>query len=478
MDFDLDDPLADLLSDGSNNSFFETTSKPKLSTDLDDSKSKTRNVANLFGIDHETAQTTTTASSEIIKRPNSPKPNPGPASSSKTSSSVPGIGNLNTGLDKGSVTKGVTVKLASKIKFEDSDDFLNELGFDIKNPKIPISKTSSKINLLDDILNIGKDSRQKTPTKGEETDKSPSRNDPAAPAASDKISNRYSPQIGRRKSQPQMDSDTNPLDLFSMHAKQTRVGTDRGESVGRPKPKSAMKAVAVDWLGLDLEPSLEAIALKPDQNTQSVSSDIKIPSASVPASSSTPLVFTNSIETPAAIIPDSIKNVDLFAVTSMEKEQAQSMQQQEIQLRTATQIKQQENILVDIYQKQQTLIKQQETQFNDLLRRQIDRQTQLEAHICKQQEQINSYINVLLSQPALGALTPTENILMTSAAREHTKMSVCSNKSAESTSQQIAIELETEVKRLKLENLRLEDVLQNVRSAHDQELSLLEASHA
>lgn len=50
------------------------------------------------------------------------------------------------------------------------------------------------------------------------------------------------------------------------------------------------------------------------------------------------------------------------------------------------------------------------------------------------------------------------------------------NGSAESPEMR-CIELEAEIKRLELEKLRLEDVLESIQSTHNKELELLRASH-
>lgn len=483
MDFDLDDPLGDLLSDGSNNSFFEqlpSKSVAKSTTQADDPKSKSKIVADLFGIDAETkpappnvpqpsSSITANANSDLTKKPSSPKPKQRPLSST---ASKPSIADT-------TIEPAAAAKPSAKIKFEDSDDFLNDLGFDVKNPKASLSKATAKSSILDDILNIGKSStetRPKTPLKNtsDDIERRPSRNIATAPTASDNLSNRYSPQIGRPRTASQTNPDANSLNLFSTPTKKPELSADSGGS-GRAKVKSAKKPLAVDWLGLDLEP--EDSSSKQTPSTP-VAAQSKPTEAIVSEIKATNLPIKASVDTPFEAKLELSKNADLFTVTTLEKEHAlQSMQQQEIQLRMAAQIKQQEHVLVDMYTKQQHLIKQQETQFNELLQRQIDRQNQLEVHITKQQDQINSYINVLLSQPSVGVFGAIDSGSTVAATARVNKKSVETDEDDDLTHQLDHIELETDVKRLKLENLRLEDVLQNIRTAHEQELNLLEASH-
>lgn len=511
MDFDLDDPLGDLLSDGSNDSFFGTSKKPSetkkssgQTTTTTDVKSKAK-VADLFGFDDEK---TTNPIESASKSNSDKKPVQSTAQSLESKKTVnkeenasnpinnrqsikpstPVRGSLQSFATETSV-KGSEVdhsiiepvkSLKKETRFDDSDDFLNELGFDPKHPKGNIGK---KTNILDDILNFSK------PEKLPKVTSTPSASKPlvsdveanrkqsnAKPLENNPSSNRYSPSLGRpRNAQSGSSSTADPLGLFSTPTKKSQES--RKDEVNTPlKTKSKpLKKSTVDWLGLDDDSdekqkeslsndSIEAKAELSKPITaihEPVTSSKTVLSEGIPVNTSTMMTTTAT---------DITTNLNLMTMASLEKEQAvHSLQQQQTQLRIAAQMKQQESMLHDMHQKQHTLIKQQENQFNDLLQRQITRQSQLEAQIQQQQDQINAYINVLMNQPSIG-LTPTK--MSTTDFNEDSRP----NDEADG-SRPHFIELEADVKRLELDKLRLEDTLQSIQTSHEQELELLHSSH-
>lgn len=513
MDFDLDDPLGDLLSDGSNDSFFGTTKKPtetkkasaQPSTDV---KSKAK-VANLFGFDDEkTINPAESASKSNIdlniksqsnsqslepkKTPNkeesasnrqSIKPSTPSRSSippSATEASSRGSEVVTRTIESDRITNEPVRSVKKDTRFDDSDDFLNELGFDPKHPKGNVGKKS---NILDDILNFSKPDPTPKATSMPSAPK-PITSEPdkrnSRPLESNPVTNRYSPSLGRpRNTRSGSNSTADPLGLFSTPTKKAQEVTKDESSTAAAKPKASKKAT-VDWLGLDDgndENQIETIPIvsgpvraraespKP-QNTASVvvSAPKPLTTESIPIIQ--PTMMTATIPTTAT---DITANLNLITMASLEKEQAlQSLQQQQTQLRLAAQMKQQENMLHDMHFKQQTLIKQQENQFNDLLQRQISRQSQLETHIQQQQDQINAYINVLMNQPSIGLASTRIDSDYHSESRPNEEID---------SSRQHVIELEADVKRLELDKLRLEDTLQSIQTSHEQELELLQTSH-
>ncbi|XP_050482448.1 myosin-8 isoform X4 [Bombus huntii] len=85
-----------------------------------------------------------------------------------------------------------------------------------------------------------------------------------------------------------------------------------------------------------------------------------------------------------------------------------NMQQQEHELRTAAIISQQNEQLNKISSAQHSMLHNQEEQFNALLKLQFEKQLLLEKQIKMQQERINQYIHVLMTQP--GAVSSTTSI--------------------------------------------------------------------
>lgn len=490
MDFDLDDPLGDLLSDGSNDSFFGTTSKkstkPKTaetSAGLD-AKAKSR-VAGLFNIDNKTPKsqpslddTDALAAKASVQE--------------KIDFNVPERkGSFSTAQNKTSVLPSRAPKLSEEpikkpstesitqprkeIKFDDSDDFLSELGFDPKNPK---GLTNKKSTILDDILNFSKSaaesqvSHPKPISNPVQVDNKPP-NAAIEKKGSETPSNTtalgYSPSLGRPRNLPRTASATSandPLGLFSTPTKKSQAKEKEETKEASSRPKLTKKA-SVDWLGLsdtnETEGKLE-IEQKPSaqQSREFVEElrTIETPKVLEPAERESVVPNVESI-TPTAPLVLNVGTIDNDRLLN-------SLQQQESQLKMVSQMKQQECVLVDLHTKQKSLLKQQESQFNQLLQRQIDRQSQLESQIQQQQEQINAYINVLLSQPNTGLLTSVNTMESKHGIQP---------KSEGNQMERDNIELEAELKRLELEKLRLEDVLHSVQSSHEQELDLLHTSH-
>jgi Fas-binding factor 1 len=131
-------------------------------------------------------------------------------------------------------------------------------------------------------------------------------------------------------------------------------------------------------------------------------------------------------------------------------------------------MKTQENVLVDMKNKQQELLKQQENQFNELLKKQISRQSELEDVIRNQQERINSHIQALMTSHAQAP--SIDNFLCA------VKPAVAAE-TVEDPNRLLKVELETEVKRLEMEKMRLEDTLSNITDNHEKEVILIEKSY-
>lgn len=501
MDFDLDDPLGDLLSDGSNDSFFGSSKKiePKKSTKstklvTSDVKSK----FDLFGIDSET--NAKPKDNKFEKNPNSNPTQSRPIhSSSEPSKStlkdeVPPINpqplTKTTTPATGKTAMEPETKAKKDTQFDDSDDFLNELGFDPKHPKGSAMKNTKKTNILDDILNFSRTDAVTKPTAPSPSPVSkPSTSEldkkVANPAESNQIANRYSPSSGRTRNLPRSSSGGSllgdPLGIFS------KQEPKKDENVTSAKrPKSSSKKPTVDWLGLETDEmdDVKPDTIVPQADEAKIKTEITKPVQSTPAMQTSIPSVTNLTSAPnlPTRIPavattnatDLSANLHLMNATAFENEQAlHTLQHQETQLRIATQMKQQENMLHNMHSKQQALIKLQENQFNDLLQRQINRQNQLESQIHQQQEQINAYIGVLMNQPSIGLMGATKMLAHDTDTHSEPRQ----DDADVDTSRQHFIELEADVKRLELEKLRLEDTLQSIQTAHEQELELLHMSH-
>lgn len=491
MDFDLDDPLGDLLSDGSNDSFFGASKLKKKSNETKTntataprpttaSKSK---MEDLFGIGadkvEEKALDTVsqysgnfniTSSSGVASEANKPAT---PKASVRLQDYETGR-HVDTEAAKKS---GQTSRpnLRKEISFGDADDILSELGFDPKRPK-----SVKKTNILDDLLGIT-DSKKVPSPKLVSDMQAPSRKatalkQPDADAGSissadvggGRTGSRYSPSLNRSRTTPRKNSATftnDPLGLFpaSQAIEEPSSRTELEES----RPRQTKKSSVVDWLGLD---SNKESSSQSQQKMTAASQPEPIPSTPsgtlVTAHKTQP--STNIEFTPKA---NSISNLGLAETIQMinsadaESETAlKSLQHQDAQLHIASQMRSQEATLLDMQMKQQHLLRQQETNFNDLLRRQLSRQSALEDSIKRQQEQINAHIQLLMSQPNGRMLGST------ALAEEGDQTENCD-------SRKLIIELEAEVKKFELEKIRLQDLVQSIQANHELELELTESSH-
>lgn len=467
MDFDLDDPIADLLSDGSNDSIFELPSKKKSQTGKD-----SRKIADLFNIGKE-------ETSDILDT----KPQPIPTTSSSTMETTTrrATPTRQSPLPKSPVKTSDPMELTrptkKEFKFDDSDDLIKELGFDPKKPKSSMSGAKAT-SILDDLLDF---SRPKVETKPPSPIPRPQTPVAAAtpPPKSDQQASRYSPSLGRPRTTTRANSGDSLNDPLGFFTKPNR----KIETEATDKSKQLKRTNTVDWLGLDLNKSsdenvhVEKIPVEKSSVEKNVRPEVLVAKPK-------PEIEKQEVQKPSKIQSVQVtKNVaekeqadelnqsfQLMNLATIEQETAvQSLQQQQNQLQMVSHIKQQESVLIEMREKQRKLLQQQESQFNELLKRQMNRQQTLEENIQRQQQQINAYVNVLMSQPA--------NAFIASAPSANASDTDTQQPNDRKQSEFAQVELAADVKRLELENLRLEDALQSIRTNHDQEMELVETSY-
>lgn len=468
MDFDLDDPLGDLLSDDSNGSFFGGTTTKKTNLTAKDKVATTNpkaKMADLFGVDSETINEKVTP--------------PSHDTATKISSSNSGTAIQNLPSDQAKkpikpITPIVQPKKAAKkeINFDDSDDILQELGFDAKHPRTPTGNTR-KTNIIDDLLEFSKSSREVS--KSNAPKNSPAQTVFPAEKSAETTAYRQSPSLGRPRTATRTNAEYSANDPLGFFSTPTEKLTPAKTEDPPPAKQKSNKTGAVDWLGINMDKEIAVDSLVTATNAQTQPAKM--------AKNETNTAAGESYELSAAVQPkfdpptNLAQNFQQLDFTTVHNEGAlQSLKQQENQLRMVSQMKQQESVLVEMNTKQKALLEQQERQFNELLQRQIRRQAALEESIQRQQEQIGSYMNILLSQPAVALPMRAQNPedQMTKAAGDTNHESI-NGKQLQSKCE--IIELESEVRRLELEKLRLEDILQSVRTNHEQELDLIETSH-
>lgn len=399
MNYDLDDPLADLLSDGSNDSFFE---KPK-KTGVEANKSKpvTPNVSKskmseLFDLKPD--KPVTFDKKEVTKLV-------------RTDSSTFAV--------KKEVVPIHIPKKEEKPKTPqkvNDDSLISDLGFDPKKPK-------GKFNFMDDILGLG----------------------PVIKTT----------EIAKVQPPPRIKPTPKEDLLVPQNSLSRQSTTETVESfvpsVTRRSGRRNSTTLLNDPLGLFSTPVVEEKKLEVEKKP------IK------------KLEKNDPIEAPKSFIEEDNQNPQnlsqIISSYNLETETALSnLKQQENQLIIARQMKSQEQALFEMQKKQQNLINQQEVQFNDLLQKQLHRQNLLENNIKSQQERINGFIQILMSQPSgiSGDTVKTDNF---------------NNSETKSSNEIQDINLENEVRKLELEKLRLEDLISNVNSNHEKEMVLMEQSY-
>lgn len=434
MNFNDDDPLGDLLSDGSDDSFFAPKKKPSAVPSGGTAAAATPTGAkskmeNLFGIKNDDLKTVPTT-----KTPAPPAqkitPKKLPVDAKKEPSSSTSIKSINN-----------PPPSRKEIVFDD-DDIFADLGFDPKKPKGAIKKA----NLFDDLLMGADNTTHEQPTKQPATNRTPSKQPAAAvvaaktPLAGRSTRSRQSPDedmmntstirktpIVQRKPTA---SKNDPLGFFGTGAS----SEIQNETVEKQTPKK--KGQTSDWLGLGTSSSAPA------------------PPAEMSLAQN---IGTSSTESHSNVAPAA----QLLLVNAARADTSLSnLQQHETQLMVAIQMKNQELALIEMKRKQHELLVQQEQHFNELLQGQIKRQSDLEHNIQWQQERINSHIHILMA--------PATSSGIESGAPVIEKSSFQSMPATFS---------EAEVRHSEAEKQRWDSMLETLKLNHDQEMDLVEKSH-
>lgn len=348
-------------------------------------------------------------------------------------------------LKKKSSKENMTKNVKKSSIFDEDDDFMADLGF---NPKQP--KETKKSGFLDDLL-----ATAAPPAKNESktiSRQSTETTDYSVPQTRPKTSSGRPPSAGKVPSEKSFAAVVNdPLDLFSTKSKKKEISSPVPQ--GKPKPISG----PADWLGL-------TTTTKEEEAPTVIMQDIY-----EPPRASTPVKFTEvvSVSEPKPIMESQSHPVVQLASSNMQMANAlHTAQQQESQLAIAEQLKSQEHTLMELNQRQQILLQQQENQFNELVQKQVTRQMQLENNIKAQQERISAHIQLLMTQPAVSySAPPKEGVVVNKENVE------------EDLSQEEQITLAAEVKKLELDKLRLEDTLSNTTAFHEKEIQFIEGAY-
>ncbi|XP_065160889.1 myosin-1 [Atheta coriaria] len=404
--FDLDDPLGDLLSNGSDDSFFDNP-KPKTKRPSTAKSPEKKSVSDLFGLEDAPAP---------IDRASRAKDDWLGLETQKTSSTtIP------------SSPVKAKAKPAKKISFEDDDDILNTLGLEKKAE--PKKNDAKKSSLMESILGQQKtkeDNKQflslddlLQESKGKKHDM-PATVTQSASQLTDKstigMSSLDTTREGRR-GRVRSANISDPLGLLQnnqqsveLEAKPRRRDLTSTIESKPEHPTEIIQPISAksnlgdvsDWLGGTQVKKVETEnTVVPPANVSSVLSTSAFPPHADP---------TNTSHMPMQGSIDNLLTQQKLAASHIEYQNTSiALQQQESQLLMALQLKKYEDNMGDMQRKQQEILMKQEQQFNTLLDKQFTKQQIMENNMRLQQERINNHIQMLISQPAISsALSPKE----------------------------------------------------------------------
>lgn len=385
----------DLLSDDSNDSFFEDPKLLAKRSSITKTTTEKKSVADIFGFTDEKADTKKSADSDgdwlglgdAGKKIKEPVKKVGFEEDAEILSSL-GMGKK---IDGGGERKQKNEEI-KKSGFEDDDDILSSLGFSkktaVETQKNPTSKKST--GLFDDILGTSpKRERKNVDFSDILTESKPKKEEPPP------ITTTTSREISRR---PRSSASTStaladPLGLFSNKQPDESgdAGKKRTEAIlpSKPKPAQTRSAPNItelpDWLSSGTSP-VKQHKSEPD-----------LPSAAAPPTPEKTAIKEETLETP--VLDTLIAQQKLATANVGLQNTAIAMQQQESQLVVALQLKKYEEKLLDMQKQQQEILLKQDRQFNDLLQKQFLKQQVLEESMRQQQQRIQNHIELLLQQP-------------------------------------------------------------------------------
>lgn len=308
MNLDLDDdPLGDLLSDGSNDSLFGIEPPKKVTTAVKaekrDVKEPTKKMEQLFGISEEKLE-------QIMSKMENPSSSPIRSVPKAMPRSAP----------------------PPKSPTRSNDSLTSDLGFDPKQPK-------KKSSVLDELLGItASESSAKLPQKS----KAPiSRQTTSETTMSEQHVGMENPLTSARKTSRRQSAVvfSDPLGLLG----------EQTTSMKKAQKATARKSIAgSEWLFND-PPPLTKLKSSPLIQITSNANEQK-PTEDEPGSNVT------SLESKGKVPPHPPIMETLVADT---QNTLNNLKQQEFQLMVAAQMKTQENVLIEMKNKQQELLKQQ-----------------------------------------------------------------------------------------------------------------------
>ncbi|XP_034251099.1 golgin subfamily A member 4-like isoform X2 [Thrips palmi] len=468
LDYDEEDPLADLLSSSGENTPVKTSSRKsstKETPELPRQQSKSKLIADLFGLngEDEVKTTSTLPSTTSISKPANKVENAGDWLGLTGDQEDYDLPNEN-------YAPNSRRRLLSKENSKD-DDFLSptlNMRENIKNTSVPktIASTASdelaKANLPAQRRNSGgmqENKKTSSILSSFISDFDTKPNPPGEPSSKkgnetdvEQWKGVYSMSGSResRRSTRRRGGDiVDPLGLFS--SQQQSAQSNLKDTQNEVEPVSTVPAQA---------PALS--------NTGGTSA-LPISSSSAPSVKTTD---TTNDRSPADVKPAAQSDVDILTgLSNLEAQAGEAAAQQQKSLITALALKRQEDALLKLQSQQAALLSQHEQQLGALVQRQLQRQQQM----IRQQEQIQAHIQALMVQPPVVApiTLPTMlwNIEESPRHDPDSQVVVESSRFQMEKDLKMISDLKGQVQKLEIENQDLKAQLDIEKQRHENHLS-------
>lgn len=494
--FAFDDPVGDLLSDGSNDSFFEDP-KPKVLSKRPSITKTTekKNFSEIFGLSEDTNK-----SKDITETPIQYQHPPEFSKKENLEDDWLGLGDTKKSEEPAEIKSN-----PKKITFEEDEEILSSLGLNKKSGTLDVQKSEVKVQqeeskkvptkrstLFDDIL--GTKPTQNTSNLGFgdllNRGKPDKKSDDGSKDSNKSAASVAATREGRR-ARFQQSGISDPLGLFKNETKS--LDYSEGNISQLPKTDASLENVPAKEINLNVGAGdtgtmkTEVLFSKKDKDfiTQSAPNITELPNwlggfslkqhASEPeikgtvqddvqkrrSSVSEKPVESNERLTvqpesyAAPTKPTILDNPLLDSLLTQQKLNASNLeyqntslalQQQESQVLLALQLKKYEENLMQMQFQQREILTKQEQQFNSLIEKQLAKQQIIENNMRLQQERINNRIQVLMSQPSVS----------TAAVHE---------------------DKETEIVKEELNKSRYEDIISSLTQKQHEEMFLVEESY-
>lgn len=436
-EFSFNDSVEDLLSDDSDDSFFDDPKLPSKQTNFKGKTSEKKNVADVFGLSENTEVSkpikNVAESIEINENQKSDGDWLGLIDSAKTPTSQP--------------TQEFK-KITKNVSFED-DDILATLGLNKKSEvksKADVNlegSTTNKGDLFSDILgtSITVTTQRKLDLDkilGETSHEKQADNLVPKPVSSElqSITSDLMLPMSAESRRPRIPRSNlvDPLGLFSKEIKP--AGEDRSIKLAKNLEEDQMtessrttdKAVKVmfpstakdmqtksapsipdlpDWLGgtsvkqHKSEPDIHTIARTTSSRKNSLQQETN--EATEPVANTVDNLVTKVSIANNPLLDPLLTQQRISAAHLGYQNTSLAMHQQESQLLMSLQLKKYEEKLTEMQKQQQDILTKQEQQFNSLIESQFAKQQIMENNLRLQQERINNHIQLLISQPSIAS---------------------------------------------------------------------------